>query len=66
MALRIASPPGTSPTWDVAGAVSDDRDGESEERPVRATEVEQHAVVPGDRDRLDADTVGVREVMMTD
>jgi hypothetical protein len=38
---------------DVAGAVGEDRDGAGEERAVRAAEVEQHAVVPGDGDHLD-------------
>jgi hypothetical protein len=37
---------------DVAGTVRYDRDGAGEERAVGAAEVEQHAVVAGDRDNL--------------
>ena len=48
----MASPPGTSPTpvWPALSLQDDDVAGE--ERPVRAAEVEQHAVVARYRDHV--------------
>ena len=50
--LTDALATGDFPEADVAGVVFQDEDIAGEERAVRAAEIEQHAVLPGDGDDL--------------